>query len=149
MFSNLKISAVIFFAVHSSAFVLASDPKGSISLTITNIRSNKGEILISVFNQPSGFPSDSSRAFRTYKVEAKSPQVTLNIPVLPSGQYAVAIIHDENNNSELDTNLIGAPVEGYAASGSNRRFSAPRFEASKFEVSEKPVTLRVSMSYLF
>jgi uncharacterized protein (DUF2141 family) len=29
------------------------------------------------------------------------------------GKYAIAVIHDENCNGELDSNLFGIPTEGY------------------------------------
>jgi uncharacterized protein (DUF2141 family) len=29
------------------------------------------------------------------------------------GNYAIAVIHDENRNGELDTNMFGIPKEGY------------------------------------
>lgn len=147
--AKTKTTIIILFALLSALPALAVEPGGSINLTITSIRNSKGVILVTVFNQPDGFPSDSTKAFRTYIVEARSPEISINISQLPSAQYAIAIVHDENNNLALDTNLIGAPVEGYAASGSNRRFSAPRFESSRFEVAGKPVAIRVSMNYLF
>jgi uncharacterized protein (DUF2141 family) len=35
---------------------------------------------------------------------------------LAPGTYAVGAYHDENNNSRLDTDLIGYSTEGYALS---------------------------------
>jgi uncharacterized protein (DUF2141 family) len=29
------------------------------------------------------------------------------------GKYAIAVIHDENCNGKLDTNMFGIPKEGY------------------------------------
>jgi uncharacterized protein (DUF2141 family) len=29
------------------------------------------------------------------------------------GNYAIAVIHDENRNGELDTNMFGIPKEGW------------------------------------
>ena len=127
----------------------SSETGGSIELTITNIRNNDGWILVSLFNQSQGFPSDTSRVYRSFILDAESPTLNLNIEDLPPGDYAIAIVHDENQNMELDTNLVGAPVEGYAASGSNRRFSAPRFSSSKFSIRSGSVRLEIKMNYLF
>ncbi|MDT3719589.1 DUF2141 domain-containing protein [Pseudomonas oryzihabitans] len=35
---------------------------------------------------------------------------------LPPGRYAVSVIHDSNDNQQLDTNFIGMPTEQYGYS---------------------------------
>jgi uncharacterized protein (DUF2141 family) len=122
---------------------------GSIELNISNIRNSSGLILVSVFNQADGFPSDTTKVYRSFVLEARHPSVVLYIDDLPYGEYAVALVHDENKNYQLDTNLVGAPVEGYGASGANKRFSAPVFRNSKFPVREKKVKVEIRMNYLF
>jgi uncharacterized protein (DUF2141 family) len=37
------------------------------------------------------------------------------------------LIHDENRNGELDTNMFGIPKEGYGFSGAKVTMSALRF----------------------
>ena len=34
----------------------------------------------------------------------------------PKGLYAIAALHDEDGDGEMDKNFIGLPVEGYACS---------------------------------
>ncbi|WP_232279356.1 DUF2141 domain-containing protein [Psychromonas ingrahamii] len=55
--------------------------------------------------------------------------------ILP-GKYAMAVIHDENTNGKLDTNLIGVPKEGFGFSNNAKALlSAPSFSAPSFEYS--------------
>ena len=58
----------------------------------------------------------------------------LTIPGLPTGDYAVAVIHDENGNARLDT-FAGIPREGFGFSRNPViRFGPPRFAAARFAV---------------
>lgn len=140
---------MILVLLSTAAIAYATEPKGSIDVTISNIRNNKGNILISLFNQENGFPADSTKVFKAYILDAQSNSLNLLIDELPPGEYAIAIVHDENENLALDTNLLGAPVEGYAASGKNKKFSSPRFESSKFRVKHDTVNLIIKLNYLF
>jgi uncharacterized protein (DUF2141 family) len=148
-FPITKMITVILLTSTLTAGSMAGEPVGSINLTISNIRNDKGQILISLFNQPVGFPSDSTRAYRTYVIDAEERSISLRIENLHPGEYAIALIHDENQNLKLDTNLVGAPVEGYAASGANKRFSSPKFESSKFMLKNESLNLEIVMNYLF
>ena len=148
-FSTLKIASILILASIIFHASFAAEPKSSISLTITNIRSDKGQILLSVFNQADGFPSDSTKNYRTYILEPQTSSLNLLIEDLNPGEYAIALVHDENGNLKLDTNLVGAPVEGYAASGANKRFAAPRYSSSKFLLEEGTLILEIEMKYLF
>jgi uncharacterized protein (DUF2141 family) len=49
------------------------------------------------------------------------------------GKYAIAVIHDENCNGKLDTNMFGIPKEGYGfSSGAEVTMSAPSFSDAVF-----------------
>lgn len=148
-FSTSKIASILILASLFAHASFAAEPKSSISLTITNIRNDNGQILLSVFNQAEGFPSDSTKTYRTYILEPQTPSLSLLIEDMSPGEYAIALVHDENSNLKLDTNLVGAPVEGYAASGVNKRFSAPRYSSSKFLLKKGTLSLEIEMKYLF
>lgn len=149
LFSTLKIASILILASFFAQSSFGAEPTSSISLTIANIRNDKGQILLSVFNQAEGFPSDSTKTYRTYILEPQTPSLNLLIEDLSPGAYAIAMVHDENGNLKLDTNLVGAPVEGYAASGVNKRFSAPRYSTSKFLLNKGTLNLVIEMKYLF
>ncbi|MBE0664118.1 MAG: DUF2141 domain-containing protein [Bacteroidales bacterium] len=145
---TLKILTILLLASYFTASSEVYYQGNNLALTISNIRNDKGQILISVFNQPEGFPSDSTKAYRTFQIEAQAPSVSIIIEGMNPGDYAIAVVHDENCNLKLDYNLVGAPVEGYAASVANKRFSAPKFASSKFTI-ENDLNLEIEMNYLF
>lgn len=54
---------------------------------------------------------------------------------IPPGRYAVAVVHDLDENGELTTNFMGIPKEPVGVSNNAKgRFGPPSFEAAVFEV---------------
>ena len=50
---------------------------------------------------------------------------------LPSGDYGVAVIHDENSNAHLDRNMFGIPKEGFGfANNPHVMLTAPAFKVA-------------------
>ncbi len=67
---------------------------------------------------------------------------------LPHGDYAVAVIHDENDNHRLDT-FAGIPREGFGFSRNPRiGFGPPRFAAARFSVADDATGQQVTMHYI-
>jgi uncharacterized protein (DUF2141 family) len=59
---------------------------------------------------------------------------------LPTGRYAIAVLHDENSNHKLDRNIVGWPKEGFGFSNNPKvNLSAPSFDSAAMQVS-CPVT---------
>lgn len=97
---------------------------------------------------PDNFPAcvDDADAV-TRSVPAATP--ALRFDGLPLGTYAIAVIHDENNNSRLDT-LAGIPREGFGFSRNPPiRFGAPRFAAARFTVATDANQQQIRMRYIF
>jgi uncharacterized protein (DUF2141 family) len=54
---------------------------------------------------------------------------------LPPGEYAVVVVHDENDNGQLDTGFLGFGGESYAYSNDAKPlFGRPGFDEAKFAV---------------
>lgn len=63
---------------------------------------------------------------------------------LEAGEYAVTAFHDEKNTLKIETNFIGMPKTGMAASGPRGR---PRFSKSKFSIPQTQ-SIVLQMVYL-
>lgn len=123
-------------------------PHGSLVLSVNNIRPTKGQILVSVYNQAKGFPSDRQHAFMTKAVPFNGTSMQITLDNLPYGKYAIALLHDENNNYQMDFNWLGMPKEGYAASNNaTRTLGTPRFEEALIILESPQKKLPVSMYY--
>ena len=67
---------------------------------------------------------------------------------LAPGRYAVSAFHDENDDGELGTNLVGVPSEGYGfANDPGAAFGPPDFEAAAVTVGDTSGAAVVTLSY--
>lgn len=68
---------------------------------------------------------------------------------IPSGSYALVVLHDENMNGKLDTNWLGIPKEGYGFSNNAKpaAFHAPSFSDASFVYDGKTLDLTITLRY--
>jgi uncharacterized protein (DUF2141 family) len=67
---------------------------------------------------------------------------------IPTGTYALAVIHDENMNGKLDTNLLGVPKEGYGFSNDVKAVrGAPTFSDASFRYDGQNLNFTLSLHY--
>lgn len=125
-----------------SGFTLA---QGNIEVTVRNIDEAKGSIRVGLFTNEDNF---LKKAIEGKVVKASGTEVKVVFENLKAGEYAVSVIHDENENGELDTNGIGMPKEGFAF-GNNAMgmFGPPSFEKAKVVVDKSPVKQVIELKY--
>jgi uncharacterized protein (DUF2141 family) len=107
----------------------------SIEVTVENIKEIKGSIRVGLFSGEEKFLKD---AVDGKIVKATASSITVKFENLKTGEYAVSVIHDQNENGELDTNMMGIPNEGFAF-GNNAMgmFGPPSFDDAKVVVKDK------------
>ena len=115
-------------------------------MALEGLRSTKGQILVCVTRVPRYFPDCSDDPDkRHFAVAARGGAVTIG-NVTP-GDYAIAIVHDENGNGKLDT-FAGIPREGVGFSRNPvLRFGAPSFRSASFAVAGAPVEQDIRLKY--
>jgi uncharacterized protein (DUF2141 family) len=116
---------------------------GELTLTISDIRTAQGQLLISVVNSENGW-DDKAPPVAAQKVAATGKELVLKFD-LPAGSYAVQVLHDENDNGKLDMNLMGVPTEGYGFSNNPPVMRRAHFSEAKFDVSETPTAVTVQL----
>jgi uncharacterized protein (DUF2141 family) len=67
-----------------------------------------------VFTSTVGWPERFSAALKAKSAPAQPGVTEVVIPALPPGDYAVVVLHDENENKRLDRGLFGIPKEQWA-----------------------------------
>ncbi len=117
-----------------------------LSVTLEGLRSDKGQILVCITRSADHFPDCSNDPDkRHFTVAVKKGPILLG--ALPPGNYAIAIVHDENGNGKLDT-FAGIPREGVGFSRNPvLRFGAPRFASASFAVAGAPVEQVIRLKY--
>ncbi|MAU14911.1 MAG: hypothetical protein CMH46_05150 [Muricauda sp.] len=108
--------------------------QNTISVHVHNVLSDKGDVNVAVYNSDASFLS-FDEVYTTGTEAAHKGLVKLQIEDLPSGEYALAVFHDENGNGKLDTNWLGIPKERVAFSkGKMKTFGPPKYQECAFRI---------------
>ena len=120
---------------------------------VGGVRDAEGKIMVALHAPRDGvaFPDFAGAVAAQWRV-AEPGTLRFAFPDLKPGRYAVAVYHDENDNGELDTNLLGMPTEGFGFSNDAKGFAGPPdFDAAAVEVSDQagaaPIETAATLSY--
>ncbi len=129
----------------------ASPAKGSIIVTVTDLRNAKGVVRACLTDEPKNFPKCAGEAHvRRAVATAATKEVTLRFENVAPGHYAIALIHDENDNNRMDRAMLMMPKEGYGFSRDAKVvMGPPKFSSAAFEVGSDPIRQTIRMRYMF
>src|SRR6185295_7726931 len=106
---------------------------GTLTIKITGLLSEKGQVKIALFNSAETWLGDHPKYNTTIDVNGQS--VSWKLGDVPYGDYGIAVFHDENKNGKMDKNFLGIPQEPYGFSNNMRvTFGPPAWDRSKFTV---------------
>ncbi|MBK7291402.1 MAG: DUF2141 domain-containing protein [Chitinophagaceae bacterium] len=116
-----------------AATVISRVTENKLSLSITDLRNNKGHVLITVYKDGIGYPEEVDKAVRRAKLTITNKTATVSFAGFASGNYAIAILHDENDDGKMNSNFLGLPKEGYGFSNNVMgNFGPPSFSKASF-----------------
>lgn len=121
---------------------------GKLIIKVSGVRNQNGKIIISIFKSADGFPGKPSKAeiLAVGEINKNTAQVT--VENIPFGDYAVSLVHDENDNKKMETNFLGIPNEGIGTSNDAKgTFGPPKFEQAKFKFSKDNQKIKINMVY--
>jgi len=126
----------------------AALPSAHVTVTVDDMRSAKGQVLACLTARPDSFPDCSSDPHAITRKVPASATTQLDFGQVPDGRYAIALIHDENNNGKLDKRLM-IPREGFGFSrDAPVRMGPPRFDKAAFAVEGVSEHLTIRMRYM-
>lgn len=122
---------------------------GMLLVEVVNLRNNQGKVRAAIFRSKEGFPMQRTKAFKTVEANIQNGKALLKLTELPHGEYAIVLMHDENNNKEMDSNWAGLPKEGYGASNDAKAtIRPPRYEDAKFILKSDKLAIQIKVKYL-
>ncbi len=89
-----------------------------------------GSLQVLLFDNAENFENFTS-PLRSERFPADGQQ-QLRVQDVPTGEYALLVFHDENDNEQLDVNFIGIPREPIGFSNEYRPRGAPTFRNARF-----------------
>lgn len=124
----------------------ATYAQGKLEVVVSNIKSAKGTINVALFSDPDTFLKTPAIG-KIVKAEAGS--VTVVFDNVPAGEYGISAIHDENENGEIDSNMIGIPKEGFGfGNNSMGTFGPPSFNKAKVTIGSESIRNEISLKYM-
>ncbi|MBD2775698.1 DUF2141 domain-containing protein [Iningainema tapete] len=131
-------------ASHANANVASSN---SLTVTVSGLRNQKGRICLSLFSAEQGFPNKKERATEAQCFKAGEGSIAVKFNNLLRGSYAVAVIHDANEDGTLNRGLFGIPEEGFGFSRNpNVRMGPPKFKDAAIFVAGQSI-IQVELKY--
>ena len=107
----------------------------TITVTIDGLRNDNGYVAVALHNEESEFPG--AEGFMKQYVEAKKGSIEVTFTKVPAGEYAIAVLHDENGDEEMSFNDYGMPLEGFGFSNEAKaEMGPPEFGDASFDISE-------------
>jgi uncharacterized protein (DUF2141 family) len=127
--------------------VAAGAERPTLWIEVEGLRNERGVVQLALFRTAEGYPQRVERAARTRTVSPADAR-RVSFDDLEPGVWALAVLHDENANGRLDTNLFGIPAEGIGASReATRRMGEPRFDDASFVLDDDDLTIDVTLRY--
>ena len=148
---KITIITLLAFALSLTLYSFAKPNAKTLSLTIEvkNLRSEKGVVQFVLYKKDGSIPDeDYENYYKIVKGEIVNGSSTITFKNIPSGKYAVNILHDENKNGKIDKGFI-LPIEGIGFSNfrSIGLTNRPNFSKASFELKENK-TINVKVIYM-
>jgi uncharacterized protein (DUF2141 family) len=103
-------------AAQQAAPAASAGPTYTLTVVVDGVNNLGGNVGLLLFNSSKGWAEDRSAALKDITVPAHEGTNTIEVPGLPAGEYAAALVHDVNKNHKLDRNFIGQPKEQWGLS---------------------------------
>lgn len=138
-------------SLSAAALMLVSNSAGgsTITVTATNLRSDEGVVRACMTTNPERFPKCRGDANSYSVVVPAGKTVTFRFKGVTPGRYAIAMLHDENNNGKADRAMMMMPTEGYGFSRDAKvRMGPPKFKSAAFDVGPADQAQTITMRYM-
>ena len=114
-------------------------------IDVQDVVKSTGTLMIKLVNSEAAY-GDKAEPVSAQMIDVtKAGAVQVRFDDLAPGTYAVMIMHDENNNGKLDSNIIGIPKEGYGFSNNPNVMRQPTFDEVKFEVKDRETKIVINI----
>ena len=145
-----RVLAILLMAAVLSAFTYKGRTiTHSLTVEVHELRNSNGVMQFALYNKDGSIPDKQYEKYYkmlTAKIANGSSSVTFKD--LPDGTYVVNILHDENENGEIDKGFM-LPIEGlgfsnYQSIGPTNR---PKYSKASFEV-DADMTIEIKIIYM-
>ncbi|MBU2225830.1 MAG: DUF2141 domain-containing protein [Gammaproteobacteria bacterium] len=127
---KLTVVTSLVAAMLSSAFAAQAH---TLTVTVDQISEQSGRLHVALYSDELSYKQGKNAVAALVKSVRGTTQ-QLVFTDLIEGSYAIKIMHDANDNGELDRNIMGIPSEGYGFSNNAGKFGPASFKEASFRV---------------
>ena len=121
----------------------------SLTVVVNGIRNQTGEICLRVYNSEKGFPDNAKSEVKSGCTKITGNSIKQVFSGLKPGNYAVAVVDDQNGDHKLNKDFFGIPEEGFGISRNpivSISTGTPKFKNASFKV-DKNTTINIFLKY--
>ena len=137
----MKTLLVSFSLLICSLVVNAQSSEGNtITVTIENAKNDQGSILVSLHNSETFMKGAGLQSAKGHIKDGKS---TITLENVVPGEYAIMVLHDANDNQQMDFEPNGMPKESYGLSNNVMSFGPPSYADAKFNMGNEDLEMPI------
>jgi uncharacterized protein (DUF2141 family) len=146
-----KISSLLIAILVSASFAKTANAQQTTTLTVVvnGIKHQKGQLCLGIYSNEKGFPLSTKNVVKSACKQITETSVKQQFTGLKPGNYAVAVVDDQNGDRQLNRDFFGIPKEGFGISNNptvSITTGTPKFSKASFSVL-KNTTVKIDMKY--
>jgi len=143
-----KLAMVIAFAAGLAGAVAEAQQGNTISVPVSGLQNNTGEVRCGLFNSAASFPKNDQR-FMGVEAPIANQQATCTFANVPPGTYAVALFHAQlPGQTVMRTGMFGMPQDGYGFSRNAKiGMGPPAFNDAAYSYAGGATSWPVTITY--
>jgi uncharacterized protein (DUF2141 family) len=129
--------------------VAQAESTTSLTVVVNGIRNQTGEICMRVYNSEKGFPDNAKSEVKSGCTKITGNSIKQVFSGLKPGNYAVAVVDDQNGDHKLNKDFFGIPEEGFGISRNpivSISTGTPKFRNASLKV-DKNTTINIFLKY--
>lgn len=143
-----SLAMVLYFSCLTANADGTRSNSGTIHVEVGGLRNSSGEARVNLYNSKAGFPSQPQKAFKTLTGRIENEAAVVEFKDIPFGEYAIAVLHDENGNKKMDFNWLMMPKEGIGASNNPKGVLVPPgYDDARFRLDADEISIKIRMRY--
>lgn len=151
MFKLSKISFLLIAILVSASFAKTANAQQTTTLTVVvnGIKHQKGQICLGIYSNEKGFPLSTKNVVKSACKAITGSSLKEQFTGLKPGNYAVAVVDDQNGDRQLNKDFFGIPKEGFGISNNptvSITTGTPKFSKASFSM-KKNTTVNIDMKY--
>ncbi|WP_254173022.1 DUF2141 domain-containing protein [Planktothrix pseudagardhii] len=144
------LAAFVSLSIVSASVTVQAQTKSKITLSIDGLKNKNGQVCVSLFASNKGFPSNGDDAIQKRCTRITEVPVIMTFDNLQPGSYAIAVLHDANNDKTANRNGLGIPIEGFGFSKNPAILTGPpKFNDAAVVVAGDNTNINIKLQYLF